>query len=101
MVHFFAVVVAFTASAATTMASSISEYYNKECTSNINLYFSEPPRSCYTQQGASIGYTLDSVCSFYIYNGVNCAGSPVASNGAATKGCLDFPSTGGSWKSFC
>jgi hypothetical protein len=97
MVRAIAVIVAL-AAAANVQASSVSEYYYKGCGLPENTEKTGgTPVYCNTQQGASIGYTLDAPCSFYIYSGQQCAGNPVRSYAAATKNCIDFPSTKGSW----
>ncbi|KAI3390825.1 hypothetical protein diail_8569 [Diaporthe ilicicola] len=94
-----AAVLALTAAGAD--ASSISEYYNKECTGTVNSYFSgSTPNYCNTQTGASIGWTLDKACPLTFYSDKNC--QTVAKTIASSKtGCQDFPSTGGSWLFHC
>lgn len=82
-------------------ASSISEYFYTQCGGTVNFYFSgSTPTYCNTQQGASIGYTLDKACSLTFYSDGNCKNA-VKTIASASKGCQDFPSTGGSWLFHC
>jgi hypothetical protein len=53
-----------------------------------------------TQQGASLGYTLDSACSLTFFSDNNCQHAS-QNFGSATKGCHDFSGTGGSWQFHC
>lgn len=53
-----------------------------------------------TQQGASLGYTLDKACSLTFYSDIYC--NLISQQfGSATKGCHDFDGTKGSWRFYC
>jgi hypothetical protein len=99
MARLFATVLA---AAAAAYASSISEYYNPTCGPPVNTEIDgSTPTFCNTQQGASIGYTLDAACTLNIYDGNTCSGDPVQSVPSSPTGCIDFPGTGGSWLFAC
>jgi hypothetical protein len=118
---------------ATAQASSVCDYYGKDCGAPCNAEFvgatpryctcppsptrvlSSPCSSCSikchrsltivrdvgnTQQGASLGYTLDSACSLTFFSDNNCQRAS-QNFGSATKGCHDFSGTGGSWQFHC
>ncbi|KAF2688192.1 hypothetical protein K458DRAFT_415220 [Lentithecium fluviatile CBS 122367] len=86
---------------ATTSASSVCDYYGKTCGSPCNKQqVGNTPLNCNTQQGASLGYTLDKPCSLKFYSGTDCR-TVSQSFGSATKGCHDFIGTKGSWQFFC
>ncbi|XXH00916.1 hypothetical protein Hte_007267 [Hypoxylon texense] len=103
MARFFALALAL---ATAVHGSSISEYWhvptdNQGCTGATNVYLTgSTPTYCNTQQGASIGYTLDKACPLVFYSDINCANA-VKTVGSASKGCQNFPGTGGSWKFSC
>ncbi|KAJ4292607.1 hypothetical protein N0V90_009270 [Kalmusia sp. IMI 367209] len=86
---------------ATANASSVCDYYGKNCGLPCNKgQNGNTPLNCNTQQGASLGYTLDKPCSLKFFSDINCK-TVSQSFGSASKGCHDFIGTKGSWQFFC
>lgn len=80
--YFIATILAI---AASTQASSVCDYYGKDCGAPCNAEFTgNTPLYCNTQQGASLGYTLDKACSLTFYSDNNCQ-AVSQTFGAATK----------------
>lgn len=71
MARFF--IATILALAAATQASSVCDYYGKDCGNPCNAQFTgNTPLYCNTQQGASLGYTLDKACSLTFFSDNNC-----------------------------